>query len=92
MTLHRIENRLRLKGDRGGVSNRPHPRVVCSRKHRLKGGIDPFDDFALGAKVIRQLQTFKRQVAQTVITHSNEQTHICFAKAIDRLHRIADQK
>ena len=54
--------------------------------------IDPLDNFSTGAVVARQAQTSERNIADTVFPDAQEQADIGLAKAVDRLHWVADDE
>ena len=93
-----------IEGDRGiGVRlsgrrrrferDRSARRVFVRRKHVGKRSVHPIDQALLGAKVSRQGQRLERDTTDAPVSLSGKkQADIGFAEAVNRLHRVADDK
>jgi len=75
---------------RFGVGDRARAYVLEPGHHLREGIIHPIDDTGLRTQIGRQLQRFEHDVAYALGARLQEQPDLGFAKAVDRLHRIAD--
>ena len=62
------------------------------RQHFLEHAIHPIDDTRLRAEVTHERQRLKPNVTDAFPLRPQEQTNLGLAKAIDRLHRVANHE
>ena len=81
-----------LVRDRRRIDDGADHRIVLWRKHIGKGVVYPVDDLLIGTVVEIELQMLREQIAQAVLFNAQEEPDVRFAEAVNRLHRVADQK
>jgi len=85
---HRI-----LGGDDGSIGDFGACRVRSGGKHLRERLVDPVDDRARRSEVASELHRFHRNIAHRMLLLRREKdADLGFAKAIDRLHRVADRE
>ncbi len=80
-----------IAGDRGRESDRASPRVAAAGEDAREHVVDPRDQSGVRAEVPREDEALDRNARHLLLRLGfDEDAHLGFAKAIDRLHRVAD--
>ena len=66
--------------------------AVFGRKHAGENRVDPVDDRRRAAEVALEREARQGDAADAELLRTQEQRHVRVAKAVDRLHRVADEK
>ena len=82
----------RRKRDTRRVRNRASSHLLLDRHQRLECLVHPVHDARIGAEIYAQCERMHTHPTNTLAPGSRKQTDFRFAKTIDRLHWIADQK
>ena len=92
MHMHGVVSRLPVIGLRRHIRHRAAGEVFGIGHHRRERAIHPIDHAALRTEIDRQREWRQRHATNALVPRAQIQPHFGFAKAIDRLHRIAHHK